>query len=362
MSAVFNKIVLPAVAVLALGYAAFATEVMRPREVKLPPLSAPPARPFAHTVAAVGLIEPASETIAVGPRVPGWIAAVHVVAGQQVAPNEPLLTLEGTDLAAELALRQQTLALAAAKAARLRALPRAEDVPIARAAVAEAQARLADARANLRFLEGVSDPRAVREEELSQRQKAADAAGARAAQAEAELDKLNAGAWQPDLAIADQEVAQAQAAVARTEADLERLTVRAPIDGVVLKVHAHPGEYATAGAGEPLLLLGSPPPWHARVDVDEENAGRVAAGAAAVAVLRGDSGARIALQFVRFEPFVTPKHALSGFANERVDTRALQVIYRLEHADVRVFPGQQVDVFIEAAGSAVAAGATGDGR
>jgi HlyD family secretion protein len=51
---------------------------------------------------------------------------------------------------------------------------------------------------------------------------------------------------------------------------------------------------------------------------------------------------------VRFEPFVLPKKSLTGDSTERVDTRVLQVIYRVERDDLRLFVGQQMDVFIDA--------------
>jgi hypothetical protein len=51
---------------------------------------------------------------------------------------------------------------------------------------------------------------------------------------------------------------------------------------------------------------------------------------------------------VRFEPFVVPKKSLTGDSTERVDTRVLQVIYRIEDNKLPLFVGQQMDVFIDA--------------
>jgi len=55
------------------------------------------------------------------------------------------------------------------------------------------------------------------------------------------------------------------------------------------------------------------------------------------------------LAFVRFEPYVIPKMALTGDSTERTDTRVMQAIYRVETAPelARVFVGQQMDVFID---------------
>src|SRR5215472_7779455 len=45
---------------------------------------------------------------------------------------------------------------------------------------------------------------------------------------------------------------------------------------------------------------------------------------------------------------VLPKKSLTGDSTERVDTRVLQVIYRIEENSFPLFVGQQMDVFIDA--------------
>ena len=46
--------------------------------------------------------------------------------------------------------------------------------------------------------------------------------------------------------------------------------------------------------------------------------------------------------------------SLTGDSTERVDTRVLQVIYKVDRDDLPLFVGQQVDVFIDAAGKVAA--------
>jgi HlyD family secretion protein len=69
--------------------------------------------------------------------------------------------------------------------------------------------------------------------------------------------------------------------------------------------------------------------------------------AKATAAVRGNADLKAPLTFVRFEPFVIPKKSLTGDSTERVDTRVLQVIYRVEDNSLPLFVGQQMDVFIE---------------
>src|SRR5262249_47105548 len=109
------------------------------------------------------------------------------------------------------------------------------------------------------------------------------------------------------------------------------------------------GELAVAGAtANPMILLGRAKPLYLRVDVDEHEAWRVHPEASATAAVRGNADLKTPLKFVRFEPFVLPKKSLTGDSTERVDTRVLQVIYRVEREDLRLFVGQQMDVFIDA--------------
>jgi len=362
-SPLLNKAVIPVLAAGSLAYAVYATGLMRPLHVALPPLSQPPERVFDHAIAAVGVIEPASELVAVSPRVAGWIETVHVTAGQAVSKGQPLFTLDASDLRAELAARQKLAKVAEAKLRRLHASPRPEDVPISRAAVQQAQARLDDAENNLRFIESVVDRRAVREEEVSQRRQAVSKERAAVAERQAELDRLLAGAWKEDIDVAEAELASAQASVARIQADIDRMTTLAPMDATVLRSNARAGQFAsTTFSEEALMTLGSPGVLHVRADVNEQDAPRVKAGARAAATVRGDGDGPRQLEFVRFEPMVVPKRALSGFAAERVDTRVLQAIFRFTKEDVALHVGQQVDVYIDVGLTTVTgAGALSDG-
>ena len=72
-------------------------------------------------------------------------------------------------------------------------------------------------------------------------------------------------------------------------------------------------------------------------------------GAHATGHVRGNADLKAPLQFVRIEPFVVPKRSLTGDSTERVDTRVLQIIYRVERDDMPLFVGQQLDVFIDGA-------------
>jgi HlyD family secretion protein len=306
-----KKIVLPLLAFAALGFGIISVVQSQPRqETNLPP-SPPPASPYAHAVAAEGLVEASSENISIGSSLAEVVTEVPVVVGQKVKAGEPLFKLDDRQLQAELAARRA-------------------DLCVAETQVKVDAALFGDAKQQLDFAEALSDKRAISSEELARRRYATEAAQAR-------------------LEAARAQVAAAGAQVKTVETQIDRSTVRAPIEGEVLQVKIHVGEYAPAGVTPtPLILLGQLRPLNIRVDVDEHEAWRVNRRAKAIASVRGNAELKTRASFVRFEPFVLPKKSLTGDSTERVDTRVLQVIYRVEDDSLPLFVGQQMDVFIDA--------------
>ncbi len=322
-----KNVILPLCAVVVLALATASIVRTQPsRTVTAPPI-APPRATFNERVAAVGLIEASSENISLSAHVPGVVEKVMVTVGQDVKAGEPLVKLDTRALEAQFAERSSDLAT------------RQAGVATANAQARTAGATLADVQRNLRIAEAVADPRSISAEELSRRRSAVEIAEAHVLAADAQISAAKAG------------VAAAEAAIATVETELARSTILAPINGRILQLRIRPGEFAAAGAAtQPWLVMGAVDPLHVRVDVDEHEAWRVKPSARATAQVRGNANLSTPLRFVRFEPYVVPKISLTGASNERVDTRVMQAIYRIERADLPLFVGQQMDVFIDAGG------------
>ena len=345
----------PAIAIVAFVFAVGAVLAMKPVRHPEPPPSPPPAARSESTVGAVGLVEANTENINVSCAVSGMVTQLYVKAGDHVQKAQKLFSLDDRDLEAELTVKRTALNNARAQLAKLIAEPRPEELPPLEAKVTEAQALAADAEVQVELIEGVTDSRAVRKEDVLRRRRNYEAAKARLAQAEKDLALAKAGAWGPDLEIARTQVAQAEAAVQQDEVNIERLTTRALVEGTILQNKVRLGQYAQCGPlNEPLMILGSVTPFHVRVDVDEHDAWRVREGAPAEGSPRGNGSLSIPLEFVRFEPYVIPKKSLTGDSTERVDTRVLEIIYRVNQRDAPLYVGQQMDVYIE---TPIAAGA-----
>ena len=344
-----RKIGLP---LLAMGLLAFAIVHVIGAQQAPAPLEPPitPARnPFKQTVAGSGIVEAQTENISVGSPLPGVVTEVLVKVNQRVKVGDPLFRLDPRELNAELKVRQAELIAAEAELVRLESLPRRDEVLIKEARVRELKANLADQRSQYDRAEAAMKAHlgAVSQEELTRRRQAYQMAQEQLSWAEADLKLLEAGAWEPQKAIARAAVELARAKLKQTEMNLERLTVRALVDGQVLQVNVRPGEFVGAPSSQALIVLGSIDQLHVRVDVDEHDIPRFIPGASARAMLRGEPNAEFNLRFVRVEPFVVPKKSLTGDNRERVDTRVLQVIYALEQTSRPVYVGMQMDVFID---------------
>jgi len=354
MPATLRKFILPVLAVCMLCFAVF--HVSKAQQVKPrpePPVT-PPLAPFPEGVAGSGIIEPETENISIGSSFPGVVTQVQVKVGQRVRAGDLLFRLDDRQLKAERKYREANLGSARSQLAKQETMPRVEELPPSEAKVKEARANLTYVTDQLRRAQLVFGRGALNEEELVRLQQGARMAQEQLARIEAEDRLLKAGAWEPDKAVARAAVALAQAQVEQTRIDLDRLEVRALIDGDVLQVNVRPGEFVGAPPGQALVVLGNITRLHVRVDVDEHDIPRFRlasqgrpAPESAVAMLRGDPRQKFELRFVRVEPFVIPKKSLTGDNSERVDTRVLQVIYAVQSPQVLLYVGQQVDVYIE---------------
>jgi HlyD family secretion protein len=275
--------------------------------VKTPPIE-PPAKPYDVSVAASGIVEAMSENVSIGVPEAGLIEAMHVNVWDPVRQGQPLFTLDGRDLRAEVEVQEANVLVAGATLRRL------ED--------------------QLARLKSVKDARAVSAEEVRTKEHDVEVAAAQLKSAQAQLDQRRVR--------------------------LERLTVVAPRDGTILQVNIRSGEYASATPKSPAVILGDLEHLQVRADIDEQNATRLQAGMSATAFLKGVTTDPITLDFVRIEPFVVPKVSLTGASTERVDTRVLQVVYSFKRpADRPVYVGQQVDVFVKSDLGSVTDGSTG---
>ena len=285
-------------------------QVIKAQENPIPPPPvAPPEKPFAKGMAATGILEAADENVSIGTPMPGLVSKVFVKVWDKVKEGQELMQLDDREMRAQLIGQEATIAVNQANL----------DI---------AKAQLAKVQDMLDRLKSITDQRAISQDDLRNRSNDVLVSKAQAAQTQAQLDA-------------------SYAAVKQTKLLIERLTVRAPRPGSILQVNIRSGEYASAQNKQAAITLGDVDVLQVRADVDEQNAMSVRADQPAKAFLKGDGKTAYDLEFIRIDPFVIPKQSLTGASTERVDTRVLQVIYRLKAPEGKtLYVGQQVDVFI----------------
>lgn len=345
------KYVLPILAVVGLVFAINRVVEARRPGPTAEPIVEPPTRPTSvKMIAGSGLVEARRENIPIGVNIPGVVTEVFVKKGEKVTVGAPLFRTDDREFNSMLAVREAELASSQAQLHKLIASPRPEDIPPAKAAAQEAEARMADAEAALARTERLFQRQMIAASDYDKDRYAYYAAKATYAKAKADLEKILAGSWKEDIEIARAAVQLAQSQVQSIKTSLERLIVRAPMDGEVLQLNVRLGQFAAMTWKEPMIVLGDSKRLHVRIDIDEPELLYFSKGAEAIATLKGRPNIRFPLKFVYVEPYVIPKQSLTGNNSERVDQRVLQVIYELpDDRPLDVYIGQQVDVYMKAA-------------
>jgi RND family efflux transporter MFP subunit len=254
----------------------------------------PAANPYTNTIAASGIVEATDKNIFIGVPEEGIVTKLNVVVGDKVKKGEPLFEIDSRVLAAQLLYQEANVEVAKATLVRL--------------------------QDQLERLNKVSDPRAISVDELKTREN--------------------------DVNVAKAQLEASNATVTQTRQLIERLTVRAPKDGVIMQSNIREGEYVLKNTTT--MILGDLEHLQVRADIDEQNAGWFNPASEAVAFPKNNTSISVPLKFVRVEPYVLPKVSLTGASEERVDTRVLQVIYSFDQPErYHVYVGQQVDIFIQ---------------
>ena len=181
---------------------------------------------------------------------------------------------------------------------------------LAEAELNRARAQLRLAEADLERAERLAESRTISERALDEARSNADTAEAQVAQAQATLTlRIN------ELASAEARLIQPNAEDPAPEMTCCVL-VRAPVDGVVLKVHAESAQVVAAGAL--VAEIGDPGDMEVVVDLLSEDAVRVEPGAAArVEGWGGDDV--LTAEVRRIEPSAFTKVSALGIEEQRVN-------------------------------------------
>jgi HlyD family secretion protein len=223
----FLKLVL--VVLLLGGAAAIAMFALRP-------LSVPPV---------LGMVR--ATEIEIQPEVSGRVASLPLHPGDSVKAGDVVAVLSSPELAAAVVEAQAAVGVAEANRNRVYAGPRQEEVDIAAHEVDKAKSNLVLKQQELARMSTLSGQGNAPLQSLDNAKAAAATAEADLRTAQSSYDQAKRGPTAEDRAIADTTVAAAKASLAVLEQRLAKLTLRAPVDGIVNVVVAEPGEAEVPG-------------------------------------------------------------------------------------------------------------------
>jgi HlyD family secretion protein len=238
------------------------------------------------------------------------ITAILVSEGESVSSGQILLRQDDRRAAARLAEAEAAMRQAQARLDELVRGPRSELIDAARANVSGAAKELEFRETEYVRFKELKARNLASDEAFDRASAALDAAQANDDLRRAQLQELLTGTTIEQLAQAEQAVAQAEARRDLLSVDVERLTIVAPVDGIVDSRLFELGERPNAGQPVLILLPGEQP--HARVYVPEEQRVEWSPGDTVTVSIDGrDDDVTGRVRWVASEAMFTPYFALT---------------------------------------------------
>ena len=327
-----------------------------------PPAFNPASNPYGKGIYSNGIIESYlsnGKNINVFPEVPGSITAILVSEGEAVRRGTPLLAMDDSVQRATAAQLKAQAEAARALLEELKAQPRRETLEVARAQVEYAGAVLKNAQDQLDKQQQSYDldPGSVSRDALDTAVNAVKVAKANLEVLRRQYQLTRAGAWSYDIQNQEHQYDSLTKAYRASRALLDKYVIKASAEGVVLSINAAVGSYISEqGAYDtytqglsPVLVMGSAQKYlGVRCYIDEILVHRLPQPSQirAKMFIRG-TDINIPLEYVRVQPYVSPKIELSNQRTERVDVRVLPLLFRFaKPKDLALYPGQLVDVYL----------------
>lgn len=343
--------------------AALASAYLMGREPKAePPVFTPASNPYANGIYANGIVESAQANganINIYPEVAGVVTRILVKEGNAVKAGEPLATIDDS-VQRQIVEQQKSQAEAALAVLReMKAQPRKETLAVSKAQLdfAVANVKTAQDQYNKQHRSFEIEPRSVSRDALDNARNTLRVAQTNLGVAHKQYDLIRAGAWVYDIDNQQKQYDALSSAYQSSSALLAKYTIRAPIDGVLLSLNTSTGNYISSQGvyntytqgNTPVMVMGADQDYlDVRCYIDEILINRLPdfKNIKAQMSVRG-TDLKVPLEFLRVQPYVSPKIALSDQRQERVDLRVLPIVFRFQHKDgMRIYPGQLVDVYV----------------
>jgi HlyD family secretion protein len=305
-------------------------------------------------LAARGRIEPVSEELELAIGLVGSLAAVYVDEGDPVKQGQLLAELVNRDQWARVTQAEAQQRLRQAELEKLLHGARPEERRQAVAQVEKTEAGVALARQELARRRSLAATGVSSQQALEQAVSSVHVADANDNATRAALELINAPPRGEDVAIAQANLALAEANLDEQRALFQKTQLRSPIEGVVLRRYLKTGETISVQPLIPILQVGDPRRLRVRAEIDETEVGQLELGRRAWAIAPAYSGRRFGGVIARVGQRMGRKTVRSDEPTEKNDTNVLDVLIDLDDPGVRLPIGLRVNVFVEPSSSGIA--------
>jgi HlyD family secretion protein len=296
-------------------------------------------------IAGPGRVEALSEEIKVGAQITGKIKYVRVEEGAKVRKGQILAILEFDDSMAQCASAEATLLQKQAELRKVNNGARDMERREAAAAVAEAEAVLKNAAAEVKRREGLFKDGVIARDATDMAIREHGVAVARLDAAKQHFALVDDKAREEDRAKAEADVALARAQVEQARAEWEKHFVRAPISGTILRKHVRAGETVSEMRDTPVITLADASVLRVRMDVDEADVSKIHVGQNAYVTADAYPGKKFSGKVVRVGSLLGRKNVHTDEPTERIDNKILETL--IELAPGAQLPlGLRVDAFL----------------
>ena len=238
------------------------------------------------------------------------ITAIAIAEGEPITLGQVLVEQDVRRAAARLAQAEAALGQAQARLDELVRGPRAEQIAATRANMEGAEQELAFRQAEMDRIREVHERGLTSPESLDRAQAALDAAEANLKLRLAQLEERLTGTTVEELAQAGHAVRQAAAVRDAATIDVERHTLKSPVDGIADARLFEIGERPSAG--QPVMILLGGAQAYARVFVPETVRVNIRSGTEARIYVDGlDSPLAGRVRWVSNDAAITPYYALT---------------------------------------------------
>lgn len=303
--------------------------------------------PFHSYINGVGVVEPKSGNIFIGIPFNRIVKQINVKVNDKIKKDDVLIVLENQDLIATLQVKQKEYEKTLANLHKLESLPQKEDLTIAEEALKKAQVALNASKSQYDMVANLPNPRAISKEESDKRLYRYQQSEAELREIQAQYEKIKSGTSKEDLNIAKYQVEQAQADIEALKTEIQRTSIKSPIDGTVLQIKLHEGETPSSDPNQTAIIVGHVDDLYLRVSIDQFNVSNFVRDASAIAYRQGDHSTQFPLEFIHVEPLMIHKKYLTNAVEEQIDTQILEILYQIAKKDSGLFIGEKMDVFID---------------